>query len=46
MKRVAEDSPFAKPSNSQALIEVSYDGRDFFVFNRDLAYFELYGVIE
>ena len=27
MKRVAEDSPFFKHNNSQALIEVRFDGR-------------------
>lgn len=39
MKRVAEDSPFFRPISSQALIEVSFDGREFFIFNRDIAYY-------
>lgn len=39
MRRVAEDSPFFKPTNSQALIEVRSDGREFFVFSRDIAYY-------
>jgi hypothetical protein len=46
MKRVAEDSPFFKTNSSQALIEVRFDGREFYVFNRDNAYFEIYGVAE
>lgn len=46
MKRVAEDSPLFKPTNSQALVEVRFDGREFFVFNRDIAYFEIYGIQE
>ena len=39
MRKVAEDSPFLKAVNSQAVVEVRFDGREFFIFNRDIAYF-------
>ena len=39
MKRVAENSPLFKPTNSQALIEVRFDGKEFFIFNKDLSYY-------
>ena len=42
--RVGEESLFSKPTNTQSLVEVRFDGKEFFIFNRDLSYYEVYCV--
>jgi hypothetical protein len=46
MLKVADESLFSKPTNTQSLIEVRFDGKEFFVFNRDLIYYEIYAIHE
>lgn len=46
MKRVAENSPLSKPNCSQSILSVRFDGNEFIIFNRDLAYYEIYGIEE
>ena len=44
MKRVAESSPLARASHSQSIITLRFDGNEFAIFNRDLAYYEVFGI--
>lgn len=39
LHKVESDSLLSKPTSTQALIEVRFDGKEFFVFNKDLTYY-------
>ena len=43
--QVPPSSPLSRPTSSQTLIEVGHDGRQFFLFNKDLLYYEVYGMV-
>lgn len=42
--KVETDSLLSKPTSTQSLIEVRFDAREFFIFNKDLTYYEIYSV--
>lgn len=44
--QVGEGSLLARATSTQTLIEVRHDGREFFLFNKDLLYYEIYAVAQ
>lgn len=39
LAKVHAESLLSKPTSTQSLIEVRFDGREFLIFNKDLTYF-------